>query len=142
MKFWAKVDKTDGCWLWTGNSDGRGYGVYWHGGKRHKAHRWSYELANGVIPAGLVIDHLCRVTLCVNPSHLRAVTQRTNLMSGRTIVAEEAARTVCRNGHRLEGENVGRTPKDWRKCIPCEKARWRRNEDRRKRERTIARGEG
>jgi len=44
-----------------------------------QAHRVSYELANGPIPAGMVIDHACHRPSCVRPSHLRAVTQKQNL---------------------------------------------------------------
>lgn len=25
-RFWAKVAKTEGCWLWTGCTDKKGYG--------------------------------------------------------------------------------------------------------------------
>jgi hypothetical protein len=135
VTFWDRVDKTGDCWLWTGNTR-RGYGVYWSGGRRYPAHRWSFEQANGPIPDGLVIDHMCRVKSCVNPAHLRAVTQRVNVMAGDTIVAAEAARTVCDHGHPLAGENVRLTPEGWRECLPCARARWRRKADRQK----IARG--
>lgn len=141
MSFWDRVDRTGACWLWTGSTR-RGYGVFWNGGRRYPAHRWSFEWSNGPIPDGLVIDHMCRVRSCVNPAHLRAVTQRVNVMSGDTIVAAEAARTVCRNGHPLTDENVRMTPEGWRECLPCTRARWRRKVERRKRERSIARGSG
>jgi len=26
--FWQKVDKTSGCWLWTGALNAKGYGVF------------------------------------------------------------------------------------------------------------------
>ena len=39
------------------------------------AHRVSFEIANGPIPEGLVLDHKCRTKCCVNPTHLRAVTR-------------------------------------------------------------------
>lgn len=78
-RFWMKVQKSPDCWLWTAASLG-GYGVFTesHGGKQHKAHRFAYELLVGPIPEGLVIDHRCRTTLCVNPSHLRPVTIKQN----------------------------------------------------------------
>jgi hypothetical protein len=42
------------------------------------AHRWAYEHFIGPIPAGLEIDHLCRVRHCVNPAHLEPVTKSEN----------------------------------------------------------------
>lgn len=55
------------------------------------AHRWSYEFFYGPIEAGLHIDHLCEVKLCVNPVHLEAVTRSVNL--------SRAAEAFCKNGH-------------------------------------------
>lgn len=81
--FWAKVDKTDNCWNWTGSRSSNGrthhrYGNAWIGGKCIRTHRFSYAEAYGPIPAGLVIDHMCHNTACVRPSHLRAITQKQN----------------------------------------------------------------
>jgi hypothetical protein len=45
-------------------------------------YRRYYEQAKGPIPDGLVIDHLCRVSLCVNPDHLEAVTEAVNVQRG------------------------------------------------------------
>lgn len=55
------------------------YGQVRHGGKHVGAHRLAYELARGPIPAGFHVDHLCRVTNCVNPDHLEAVPPRENV---------------------------------------------------------------
>lgn len=79
-RFWAKVDKSGECWEWLGAKSGEGYGNFTthHKGKTYKAHRLSYQLMNGYIPEGLVIDHICHNTSCVNPSHLRAVTRKQN----------------------------------------------------------------
>jgi hypothetical protein len=79
--FWAKVNKTETCWLWTASTCGRNrrYGKFGIGYPRTMlAHRWSWETANGPIPAGMQVDHICRVTLCVNPSHLRLATNKQN----------------------------------------------------------------
>ncbi len=81
-RFWAKVDRSGpgGCWLWTASTR-EGYG-YFGLGRRDEgmvdAHRFAYELLVGPIPAGLEIDHLCRVRRCVNPPHLEAVTSAEN----------------------------------------------------------------
>jgi hypothetical protein len=81
-RFWAKVDKENGteCWLWTASQGGKGYGRFRTKSARSmvSAHRWSYEDANGPIAEGLQIDHICRVKLCVNPDHLRSVTNKEN----------------------------------------------------------------
>jgi HNH endonuclease len=63
------------CWRWTGDVSVRGYGRI----KRRAAHRVSYELFVGPIPAGMTIDHLCFNTRCVNPAHLEPVTAEENL---------------------------------------------------------------
>lgn len=80
-RFWARVNKTDACWLWTGKCSGSNanYGSFKVGGKSTYVHRYAYEIMVGPIPAGLTIDHLCRVTKCVNPSHLEPVTIQENL---------------------------------------------------------------
>lgn len=74
-RFWAKVEKTDSCWLWTGATN-NGYGRY---GAKDWAHRFAYELVRGPIPLGLEIDHRCRNRLCVNPDHLRLATRKQNV---------------------------------------------------------------
>jgi len=83
-RFFAKVDKggPGGCWLWVGSNNGR-YPVFPKGGRY--AHRWSYEHHVGPIPEGYEIDHLCRVTLCVNPTHLEAVTPQENKRRARMV---------------------------------------------------------
>lgn len=78
-RFWSKVIQTDSCWLWTASKTSDGYGQLRIDGKNALAHRFSYELLVGPIPRGLVIDHICHVTACVNPRHLRPVTHKQNL---------------------------------------------------------------
>lgn len=81
-RFYDKINQTAGCWHWIGAKEGQGYGQLRVGGRANgkllKAHRISYELHIGPIPPGLVIDHKCRVKACVNPEHLRAITQKQN----------------------------------------------------------------
>lgn len=81
-RFWATVNKADGCWEWTNKLRPDGYGSLQVGGRkgpRKLAHRVSYEWAYGEIPAGAEIDHICRNRACVRPEHLRAATKKQNM---------------------------------------------------------------
>lgn len=71
-RFWKHVTKKDGgCWLWIGAINHNGYGTYRDDEKRAvRAHRFSFQIANGEIPNGMRILHKCDVPNCVNPSHL------------------------------------------------------------------------
>lgn len=79
QRFWAKVQKTDGCWEWNAATDSHGYGQIRINGRNVLAHRFSWELSNGPIPEGMFLDHRCSNPPCVNPSHLRIVTQSQNM---------------------------------------------------------------
>lgn len=80
-KLLARVIKENDCWIWTGTtaSRNRAYGVMYNGEKNGYVHRFSYELYKGEIPKGLLIDHLCNSTLCINPKHLEIVTNQENI---------------------------------------------------------------
>lgn len=81
QRFWAKVRKTETCWLWTASVNaGTGYGQFAHRhGEPVDAHRFSYELASGAIPYKHDVHHKCHTRHCVNPAHLEAVTRADNL---------------------------------------------------------------
>jgi hypothetical protein len=107
----AKVQPVpwSGCWLWLGALNGPRYGYFGFGGRARLAHRVSYELHKGPIPDGLEIDHLCRVTFCVNPDHLEAVTKSVHALrgDGRWVTkARFAMQTHCRHGHLYDEANT------------------------------------
>jgi len=77
-RFWGHVDKTQECWLWTRATNGQGYPFFKLKGKMVLGHRLAWALANGPIPEGLVVDHICRNRICVNPQHLQTVSSREN----------------------------------------------------------------
>lgn len=79
QRFWAKVRKTDDCWLWTASTTSQGYGQIKADGWMRYAHRVSWELTNDPIPDGMDIDHRCANRKCVNPEHLRVTTRSQNM---------------------------------------------------------------
>lgn len=72
----------DGCWEWQSKILANGYGCKTMNGRDVLAHRWVWMQLLGPIPDGLVIDHICQNRACVNPFHLRVVSQAENCRSG------------------------------------------------------------
>lgn len=74
QRFWAKVNKSEDCWEWTGYRTGFGYGELQSGPRgdqvKESAHRLSWEIHNGPIPDGLNVLHRCDNPPCVRPDHL------------------------------------------------------------------------
>jgi len=101
-RFWHKVQVAD-CWTWTAGRFDDKYGCYWHEGKSVYAHRFAYELLVGPVATGLVLDHLCRNTLCVNPDHLEPVTNRLNVQRG---ISWNSMKSHCPQGHRYTDSNT------------------------------------
>lgn len=65
------VSRSNGCWLWTGSKDAKGYGRMWVRGRGNTpAHRVSFEIHKGALPPGMVVCHSCDTPACVNPDHL------------------------------------------------------------------------
>lgn len=113
-RFWAKVDKTSGCWNWTGYVDKAGYGRFRFDGATRLSHRVAYQLIIGQVPDGLQLDHLCRNRRCCNPTHLEPVTNHENSLRG-----ERATKSHCVHGHEYTPENTIREANGRRRCRTC-----------------------
>lgn len=99
----------------------KGYGFEWDpvGKRTRRAYRAYYERKYGEVPEGLELDHLCRVTMCVNPDHLEAVTHVVNTRRGMA-GAYLRERTHCKNGHELSGDNL-LMQGNRRRCRACKR---------------------
>lgn len=84
-RFFAKVKKTDWCWIWDAcmNDDGYGYIGIANGTQTVSAHRASHMLHKGPVPENMDVLHNCAPNRdnpsCVNPAHLRVGSDNENL---------------------------------------------------------------
>ena len=142
-RYWAKVDQSSECWIWTGARNDSGYGVIGSmqkiTGRSHEyAHRLMFWHSGQTLREGEVVDHSCGRGKdgCVTPAHLRPLKSEQNQREG-----HRHTKLVCD----ACGEN--RTPRNDGRgfyCVPCtaeyqkayqEKNRDRLNEKRRLRRR-------
>ncbi len=107
------VDRSTGCWVWTGSTNGK-YPVF-PLSRREKvyAHRFSYETFVAPIPRGLEIDHQCNNKLCVNPDHLKPMTHQENYRRWSETI------THCCRGHPFDEANTWVEKNGHRHCREC-----------------------
>lgn len=121
--FWARVRKTDGCWLWIGATDIDGYGRMSWNGKTTRAHVISYQLHHGAI-GDLFVCHHCDTPACVHPNHLFLGTNRDNLRDRDTKGRHaESRKTHCPSDHEYTPDNTRMDKNGKRHCRACERNR-------------------
>src|SRR5436190_19501979 len=101
-RFWSKVVRTDGCWLWTASTDRDRYGHIKKGAHKSKliiAHRASWILHFGPIADGQNVPHTCDNPPCTRPDHLFLGTRRDNfidsLTKGRHVFLSKAKLSIA-----------------------------------------------
>lgn len=126
--FWAKVNKTDSCWVYQGAVTASGYGVVClpKPSPLLTAHRYSAMLHFGMFDRRLNVLHHCDNRRCVNPDHLYL---GTNIDNVRDMVERRRhwahAMTSCKQGHDYTPENT-RMYGSYRICRECERQGRRR----------------
>lgn len=126
------VDDTKGCWLWTGSLNGGGYSSMKFHDKKVAVHRLLYAWLVEPLPKGVgkgipQLDHFtCSTKRCINPTHVKLVTARENILRGTSKSAIHAAKTHCPYGHLLLPQPHLIPGRMQRRCKECLKSPRRR----------------
>ena len=131
IRFWRFVNKTEGCWEWTGSIRHFGYGQFGvSAGVIVMAHRYSWILAGRELPPkGLVLMHSCDNPRCVRPDHLRVGTQRENVHDARDkgrMRGQFKTATECKRGHSFDEANTLIDGRGHKSCRTCSREKMRR----------------
>ena len=104
------VNKSKNCWEWNGVKSWKGYGrfgICYNGVQTlPHAHRISFFIFNGDIPKGMTVHHKCENKSCVNPEHLKLLTEKENRELSGCWSAKNKRKTHCVNGHEFTEENT------------------------------------
>lgn len=131
QRFWAKVNKTDTCWLWTAALNTYGYGHFNVNKKGNGAHRIAYQITVRKLTTDQILDHICRVRHCVNPSHMRVCTNKENILdkNSQSSARLNKEKTICPKGHPYNFSNTYIHPTGRRCCRKCATERARRKRE-------------
>jgi HNH endonuclease len=111
-RFWSKVKKTRGCWLWMAGTS-NGYGTFRSvptrvGTRVMSSHQFAYEQIIGPVPNRKELHHVCRNRRCVRPDekHVRAVTYREHEHLEPGFWKKLKDKTHCPSGHAYDERNT------------------------------------
>jgi hypothetical protein len=137
QKFDRHAVKGDACWVWSGTLTVSGYGVVSAERFRKLAHRLSWELHRGPIPAGVFVCHRCDNPPCCNPDHLFLGSNADNIRDAakkkRLVIPcpkgldhYKGRLTHCHRGHPFDAANTYVCSRGRRSCKTCVREAGRR----------------
>jgi len=119
---------SNGCWLWQGFKNVKGYGRRDWRNKGVFIHRQMFMLANGIksLKTEQAVCHRCDVRNCCNPDHLWLGDAAANVLDSAIKKRHRNARkTHCLRGHPLSGGNLEIHGSGLRRCKICQRGRYR-----------------
>lgn len=97
----------NGCRLWKGGKNQKGYGTALFRAKAWRAHRASYTAFRGDIPDDKLVCHTCDTPCCIEPAHLFVGTNSDNMQDmvrkgrGRCLIGSDQSH--FKSGHAPRG---------------------------------------
>lgn len=126
--FFARIQRSDACWLWTGGRGTRQYGKWSVRGKWYPAHRLAYTAFVGLIPDGMLVLHKCDNPPCVRPDHLFLGTHADNTADMIAKGRSQFSATACVHGHAFTPGNTRLSPRGHKECRECDRIKHRRQD--------------
>lgn len=117
----SKYSKPDGrCVIWTGATNGNGYGVINIAKRNHYVHVVSWEIDRGrKARKGFDVHHKCEVTRCMNPRHLQLLKHKSHMRISNGFGGINHRKTSCPQGHLYTTDNTYHAPNGSRYCYEC-----------------------